>query len=98
MSRAFTKESDSDPPPRRYLLPDRDDPGYFAAAASALLEGARVGDTASAESATGMTFGDPRLVPQVELILADAELADDDRLIQVAERFLRLAVKARPAP
>jgi hypothetical protein len=91
MSRAFTKEDDSDPPPRRYSLPDRDDPAFPAAAAEALLEGARVGDTMSAEAATGLVWATPELVPYVEVILADAEAADDDRLIQVAERYLRHA-------
>lgn len=93
MSRAFTKEADSDPPPRRYSLPEREDPAFAAAAAAALLEGARVGDTASAEQATGVSFGDPRLASHVELIRADAEARDDDRLIQVAERYLRQATK-----
>ncbi len=93
MSRAFTKEDDSDPPPRRYTLPDRGDPGFLAAAAEALLEGARVGDTLSAEAATGITWAAPELVPFVETILADAEAADDDRLIQVAERYLRHAAE-----
>ena len=47
MSRAFTKEDDSDPPPPRYDLPDRDDPAFLRRC-RALLEGARVGDTMSA--------------------------------------------------
>lgn len=91
MSRAFTKEDDSDPPPRQWTLPDRDDPAFPGAAAEALLEGARVGDTMSAEAATGFVWAAPELVPYVEQILADAEAADDDRLIQVAERYLRHA-------
>ncbi len=93
MSRAFTKEDDSDPPPRRYNLPDRDDPAFLAAAAEALLEGARVGDTMSAEAATGIAWAGPELVPFVETILADAETNHDDRLIQVAERYLRHAAE-----
>ena len=44
MSRAFIKE-DADGPERRYNLPARSDPGYDAAAALALLEGANVGDS-----------------------------------------------------
>ena len=35
MSRAFTKESDGDPPPRRFALPERGDPALAAAAAAA---------------------------------------------------------------
>ncbi len=91
MSRAFTKESDGDPPPRRFALPERGDPAFAAAAAAALLEGARVGDTLSAEQATGIPWAAPQLVPQVRLILRDAEAAGDDRLAQVAERYLRHA-------
>ena len=60
MSRAFVKE-DADGPQRRYHLPKRDDPGFDAAAAWALLEGANVGDSLSAQEATGYRWGEPAL-------------------------------------
>ena len=55
MSRAFVKEDAGawGDPAKRYSLPRHEDPGYDEAAAEALLEGARSGDTGSAESATG---------------------------------------------
>lgn len=90
MSRAFVKE-DSDGAAPRYSLPPRDDPGYEMAAARALLTGANLGDTASAEEATGYTWGDPRLVSQIRLILAEAVERGDDRLETLAERYLRKA-------
>lgn len=91
MSRAFAPKDDPpDPPAASYALPDRSDPGFDAAAASALLHGASVGDTATAEVATGYAWGDAGLRHHVERILADAVAAGDDRLEQVAERFLRV--------
>jgi len=92
MSRAFINEdaSGGDPAPR-YALPPRDDASYPAAAARALLAGAHVGDSASAEAATGYVFGDPALVSEVAAILAEARAAGDERLEQLAERFLRRA-------
>ena len=54
MSRAFVNEDAGGGAPRRgYGLPARDDPGYDAAAADALLEASRAGETESAEAATG---------------------------------------------
>lgn len=91
MSRAFIKEDTGGPEPR-YHLPPRDDPGYDAAAAWALLEGANVGDSLSAEEATGYRWGEPRLRPQVERLLAEAQSSGNERLEQLAQRFLR----ARP--
>lgn len=89
MSRAFIREDDGENQPRRsYELPPRDDPGYDLAAARALLEGARNGDTLSAEEATGYAWGTPLLRPQIERIRAWAETDGDDRLVQLAERFL----------
>ena len=88
MSRAFVNEDASGPEPR-YHLPARDDPGYDAAAAWALLAGANVGDSYGAERATGCAWGEPRLRPHVERILADARRDGDERLQQLAERFLR---------
>ena len=88
MSRAFIKE-DAGGPERRYSLPPRTDPGYDAAAALALIEGANVGDSYGAELATGYRWGEPKLRPYVERILADARTASNERLEQLAERFLR---------
>ena len=92
MSRAFISEDQGGPDPRaRFPLPARDDPGYDAAAARALLQGAHEGDSASAEEATGYRFGEPRLVPHVRQILERARREPNDRLEQLAERFLRRA-------
>jgi hypothetical protein len=90
MSRAFTKEDHEPPKPRRnWALPPRDDPSYDEAAASALLEGARVSEVLEAEEATGYRWGEPRLRPFVERSLERSRAEGDDRLEQVAERFLR---------
>jgi hypothetical protein len=90
MSRAFVNEDAGGTPPRRdYHLPSRDDPDFDRAAARALLEAARVGETDSAEQATGYWWGEPRLHGFVRDILAEAEQDGDDRLEQVARRFLR---------
>lgn len=90
MSRAFINEDAMGPEPR-YHLPARDDPGYDAAAAWALLEGANVGDSYGAERATGYAWGEPRLRSHVERIRADAVAQGNERLQQLAERFLRQA-------
>lgn len=91
MSRAFIKEdAGGDGRPRRhYGLPARTDPGFDAAAAAALLEAARAGETASAEQATGYYWGELKLVPHVARILARARAEGDGRLVELAERFLR---------
>ena len=90
MSRAFVNEDAGGAAPRRgYGLPERDDPGFDAAAARALREGARAGETASAEAETGYYWGEPRLQPHVRRILLEARKSGDDRLEQLAERFLR---------
>jgi hypothetical protein len=90
MSRAFVNEDAGGAAPRRgYGLPARDDPAYDAAATEALLEAARAGETESAETATGYYWGEPRLREHVQRILARATAARDDRLIQLAERWLR---------
>ncbi len=89
MSRAFVNEdAGGDPPPPQYHLPPRDDPTFDAAAAVALLEGARVGNTQSAEEATGYAWGQPRLAPHIERLLVEAERLRDDRLEQLARRYL----------
>jgi hypothetical protein len=90
VSRAFVNEDAGSGGPRRdYHLPERDDPAYDRAAARVLLEAARAGETASAEDATGYRWGDPKLAKHVKTILAEAEREGDDRLEQLARRFLR---------
>ena len=90
MSRAFVNEDAGAGGPRRdYHLPDREDPEYDAVAANVLLEAARAGETAPAEEATGYRWGDPILAPHVRRILARAQADGDDRLEQLARRFLR---------
>lgn len=88
MSRAFVKEDGESPGPR-YSLPARTDPNYDEAAAWALLEGADQGDSASAEAATGYRWGEPMLRPHVERFRAQARASRNDRLEELAERFLR---------
>ena len=92
MSRAFINEDASGPEPR-YRLPPRDDPGYDEAAAQALLDGANVGDSYSAELATGYRWGEPKLRPHVERILEAARREGNERMEQLAERFLRAGSK-----
>lgn len=90
MSRAFVNEDAGGGPPRRgYGLPSRDDPDFDRAAAAALLEAARDGETESAEVATGYYWGEPKLHAHVRAILQQARRDGDDRLEQLAERFLR---------
>ena len=90
MSRAFLRDdAEGEMPRRHYDLPDRDDPDFDRAAARALLEGARVNETQLAERATGFYWGEPSLRPYVEQILVEAEHSKDERLEQVARRFLR---------
>lgn len=92
MSRAFVSEDAGGPDPRtRYPLPDRSDPGFLRAAARALIQGADVGDSAGAEEATGLRFGEPVLVPEVREILAQARADGNERVEQLAERYLRRA-------
>ncbi len=88
MSRAFVNEDAAEPEPK-YDLPKREDPDFDAAAARALIAGANVGDSRSAENATGYRFGEPKLRPFVEKILAEAIREGDERTEQLARRFLR---------
>ncbi|MBW3628855.1 MAG: hypothetical protein KY464_06110 [Gemmatimonadetes bacterium] len=92
MSRAFVKEDGGHVPPGRFGLPVRDDPRYDAAAARALLEAARDGNTESGEAATGYRWAEPRLRKHVRRILSEAEALpeeeQDRRFIRVARRFL----------
>ncbi|HEX3159542.1 MAG TPA: hypothetical protein VHQ45_13555 [Gemmatimonadaceae bacterium] len=90
MSRAFLRDdAEGEMPRRNYGLPERDDPEFDRVAARALLEAARVNETQLAERATGFYWGEPSLRPYVEEILVEAERAQDERLEQVARRFLR---------
>ncbi len=90
MSRAFLRDdAEGEMPRRNYALPPRDDPGYDRAAARAILEAARVNETQLAERATGYYWGEPSLKPYVAEVLAEAEKAGDDRLEQLARRWLK---------
>ena len=90
MSQAFLRDdAEGEMPRRNYALPERDDPDYDRAAARALLEAARVSETQLAERATGYYWGEPRLRSYVEEFRVAAEAAGDDRLEQVARRYLR---------
>jgi hypothetical protein len=89
MSRAFLRDdAEGEMPRRNYHLPERDDPEYDRIAARAMLEAARVGETQLAERATGYYWGEPALRPHVEALLAEAVRLQDDRLEQLARRFL----------
>lgn len=90
MSRAFVNEDAGNGGPRRdFHLPERDDPGFDRAAARVLLDAARQGETYAAEEATGYRWGEPRLAPHVRELLREAEADGDERLAQLAARFLR---------
>jgi len=90
MSQAFLRDdAEGEMPRRHYDLPERDDPGFDRAAARALLDAARVNETQLAERATGYYWGEPKLKPHVTEMLAEAERAGDERLEQLARRFLR---------
>jgi hypothetical protein len=90
MSRAFVKDDDHEPE-RGYALPERDSPYYPEAAAWALIQGADEGDSRSAERATGFRWGDPALTEHVAAILERAESDGEDRVAQLARRFMREA-------
>jgi len=91
MSRAFINEDAGGDQAPRFSLPERDSPHYDEAAAWALIQGADEGDSVSAEWATGCRWGEARLAPEVRRILADAEERGQDRVAQLARRFLRAA-------
>lgn len=88
-------KEDAEGPAPRYHLPGRDDPGYDQAAAEALIAGADAGDSYSAELATGYRWGEPKLRPQVERLLAQAVADRNERRQQLAERFLSAIDRAR---
>ena len=90
MSRAFVNEDAGGGRAfRRFGLPPRDDPAFDEQAARALLDGAMTADTESAEQATGYYWGEKRLRPHVERLLARARVDGDPDLVRAAERFLR---------
>lgn len=88
MSRAFAREDPNDPFDKDFGLPDRNDPSFDEVAARVLLEAARDGDTEAAERATGYYWGEQRLRPYVQRLLDEALKAGDDRLAQLARRFV----------
>jgi hypothetical protein len=95
MSRAFVREAEGEPDPRRrYPLPPPGDPGFPAAAARALLAGADAGDSAGAEDATGYHWGDRRLIAEIGRLRDEAIARGDDRMETLADRFLRAAAGA----
>jgi hypothetical protein len=53
------------------------------------IEAAREGETSSAEQATGYYWGEPKLRDEVRKIMARAQQSGDERLEQLARRFLR---------
>ena len=95
MSRAFVKEDAGGVPEPEYRLPDPESPYFREAAAWALLQGADEGDSRGAEDATGFRWGDPLLVHEMEALLAGAEARGEERVAQLARRFLREARRAR---
>jgi hypothetical protein len=91
MSRAFVKEDANPEPEPEYGLPDPESPYFDEAAARALIEGANQGNSKSAELATGYRWGEPELVPHIRAIREEALEQDDDRRVQLADRYLRKA-------
>ncbi len=93
MSRAFVNE-DAEGREPTYVLPKRDDPGFDEAAALALIEGWNQGDLRSAELATGYKWGEEKLRPHVERILKRAQERQEERVEQLARRFLASAASS----
>ena len=89
MSRAFVNEDAGEEVGPKFSLPDPDSPYFNEAAAWALIQGADQGDSVSAELATGYRWGEETLVPHVRKILAEATTQGQDRVAQLARRFLR---------
>ena len=88
MSRAFVNEDAGGGPRRDFHLPDREDPDFDRVAAAVILEAARAGETDAAEEATGYRWGEPKLATHVRRIMRDAQASGDDRLEQLARRYL----------
>ncbi len=96
MSRAFVNEdAGGGDALGKYPLPVRGDPAFALAAARALLKGADEGDTMGAEAATGYYWGDPSLEAEVSQLLAEAREEGNERVEQLAERYLKRARRAR---
>ncbi len=91
MSRAFVNEDAGGDLGPTFSLPEPDSPYFDEAAAWALIEGADQGDSVSAEVATGYRWGEARLVPVVCRILEEAQSQGQDRVVQLARRFLKVA-------
>lgn len=91
MSRAFVNEDAGADTGPSFSLPEPDSPYFDEAASWALIEGADQGDSVSAERATGCRWGEERLVPHIRRILAEAEGQGQDRVAQLARRFLKAA-------
>ncbi len=91
MSRAFVNEDATFEPEPRYSLPERDSPYYDEAAARALLDGANVGNTRSAEQATGYAWGETDLIPHIQALMSEAADLEDDRTVTLCRRFIRKA-------
>ena len=91
MSRAFVNEDAGSDQEVSFNLPDPDSAYFDEAAAWALIQGADQGDSVSAEIATGYRWGEERLIPQMVRILKEAEEEGEDRVAQLARRFLRHA-------
>ncbi len=91
MSRAFVNEDAGGDPDPTFNLPDPDSPYFDEAAAWALIEGADQGDSVSAEVATGYRWGETHLLPHVREILVEAQKQGQDRVAQLARRFLSAA-------
>jgi hypothetical protein len=91
MSRAFVNEDAAQDPGPDYRLPDPNSSFFDEAAAWALIQGANLGDTKSAEVATGYRWGEPHLVRHIRGILAQAETDGSDRIAQLARRYLTAA-------
>lgn len=91
MSRAFVKEDPNPDPEPRYDLPDPDSQYFNEAAARALIEGANLGYSISAEHATGYRWGDPVLIPYMLTILDEAYKNGNERYIQLVKRYLSKA-------
>lgn len=93
MSRAFVNEDAGGDKEPSYSLPDRESEYYDEAAAWALLEGANSGYTRGAETATGYMWGDPTLETHMRTILEAAEKDGQDRVAQLARRYLKAMEK-----
>ena len=91
MSRAFVNEDAGGDPGPSFSLPEPESPYYDEAASWALIQGADQGDSISAELATGCRWGEERLIPHVRKILEEAQKQGQDRVAQLARRFLRAA-------